>query len=248
MEQKTNPFKWITLGYIFLFIISLYLLLQFLFTAFFVFIYEVKVNHVDKVKLKGYQLELDEMRMNIWQLPEFYIAVILSSLIVIVLVYMILKRQKNANPSKYLGLTTIKKKNRVWLSYSLIFGFICYSFWYLTGSSNGLIRIPESNLELILSLIGATLFAPFAEEVIFRGYLLTKMNELLDEELSWISILVTSMLFALIHFQFSFTNLIFLFVVGVFLAIMKLRTKNLWFPILFHSTGNLVTLVLYYFL
>lgn len=248
MERTTNLYKWIILGYISIFLISLYLLLQFLLTTLFVLVYKIKVNHVDKFRIKGYQLELDGTNMNIWQLPEFYLALILSSLIVIALVYKILIRQKAAVPFNYLGLTRIDKKNRIWLFHSLTFSFICYSFWHLTGSNTGLIRIPESFLELILVIIGAVVFAPFAEEIIFRGYILTKMNELLNKNLSWISILVTSMLFALIHFQFSFANLTILFVVGLFLSIIKLKTKNLWFPILFHSIGNLVTLVLYYFL
>jgi len=248
MEQKNIITKWISLGYISFFIISIYLLLQFLFTALLVFYYEIHFNHVDRVRIKGYKLELDGVRMNIWQLPEFYLAMILSAFLVFVLVHFILKRQKISHPNKYLGFHQIGRNHLLWLLYSAAFALFCYTFWYIIGLNSGLIRLPNSTYELLMVFFGAVVCAPVIEEVIFRGLILKKMNELLDNELRWISVIVTAFLFAIIHFQFSIPNLAFLFTVGVFLAIMKLKTENLWFPIIFHSVGNLITLILFYIL
>lgn len=88
--------------------------------------------------------------------------------------------------------------------------------------------------------------APFVEELIFRGFIQQGLKRVLTMRNS---ILVTSVIFALIHFSKSqgFSNILLigtLFVLSCFLGFVRERQGSLWASIGLHSTFNSVSVAL----
>lgn len=87
--------------------------------------------------------------------------------------------------------------------------------------------------EYILAFITLVIIAPVAEEILFRGYLLGKLRKFAP---TWIAIVVSSLLFGLVHFNPSVS--VDTFVLGLVLAWMTVKTKSLWPAILIHMIKN----------
>lgn len=89
---------------------------------------------------------------------------------------------------------------------------------------------PRTELEYRWSL--ATSFTVgICEEIIFRGFLYWQLAE-------WMpvlpSILLTNVIFGLVHYATGFRNAFLAFVLGVLLSIIFVYTNSLWVPILIH--------------
>ncbi len=91
----------------------------------------------------------------------------------------------------------------------------------------------NSQVELMLAFVALVVIAPVAEEVLFRGYLFGKLRRYAPV---WLSILLTSLLFGIVHFQWNVG--IDVFVLSTVLCVLRLVTKSLWAPILLHSLKN----------
>lgn len=92
--------------------------------------------------------------------------------------------------------------------------------------------------DIILSILLYIIVA-FAEEVLFRGYILKNLMTSFNK---YVALIVSSILFALLHGMnpnmdlLSLTNL---FLAGILLGLSYIYTKNLWFPIALHFSWNL---------
>lgn len=89
------------------------------------------------------------------------------------------------------------------------------------------------NYEYFLAFLGLVVLAPVAEEILFRGYLLQKLRKRAP---TWIAILITSLLFAVVHFAWNVG--IDTFALSIVLCLLRVYTKSLWAPILLHSLKN----------
>jgi len=69
--------------------------------------------------------------------------------------------------------------------------------------------------------------------VLFRGYLLSKLRR---HVATWIAILITSLLFGLVHFAWNVG--IDTFALGIVLCLVTIWTKSLWPAILIHMLKN----------
>lgn len=85
----------------------------------------------------------------------------------------------------------------------------------------------------------AVVFAPFCEEIIFRGYLYGVLKRFGG---IWCAVLVSAMLFSAIHIDFA--TLPALFVFGIFLALAYERFGSLKVPLFMHATFNATSLIL----
>lgn len=94
--------------------------------------------------------------------------------------------------------------------------------------------------EYILAFLSLVIVAPLAEEVLFRGYLFGKLRKYAP---LWLSILITSVLFAVVHFQWNVG--IDVFVLSIVLCLLRVYTGSLWASILLHMIKNGVA---FYFL
>jgi uncharacterized protein len=87
----------------------------------------------------------------------------------------------------------------------------------------------------VLVLVIVVLVAPACEEILYRGLLWGGIERLAGR---WVAFVVTTLLFALAHFEFTRTPL--LFVVAIPIAIARLYTGRLLASIVAHQVNNLL--------
>lgn len=82
--------------------------------------------------------------------------------------------------------------------------------------------------------------APFAEEVIFRGYMYSGCVNAIGVAGS---IGLTSLVWALIHLQYSFIQMFYLFVFGLLLGLARYKTRSIIVPICMHVILNSLAVI-----
>jgi membrane protease YdiL (CAAX protease family) len=87
--------------------------------------------------------------------------------------------------------------------------------------------------EFILALIMLVFIAPIAEEVLFRGYLLGKLRAHVPV---WLAILLTSVLFAIVHGAWNVG--IDVFALSIVLCLLRVVSGSLWPSIILHMMKN----------
>ncbi len=102
---------------------------------------------------------------------------------------------------------------------------------------------------LLLSLAGVYVVSSFGEEVLFRGYLMTRCAEAFGEsEFGWrVAVLVSTLVFALIHYDWGIAGMVQTGFMGFVLAVAYLRVKrNLWVNIIAHGFLDTILFVQLY--
>jgi membrane protease YdiL (CAAX protease family) len=164
--------------------------------------------------------------------------------VVILLVIAFRIRQKRTNPQDlYLHLPPSAGKAVAWWGAYLLFILATEAVLYRFG----LLEITKWNHPLISSIIrisGAVVFAPIAEELLFRGVVLHKLT-------GWkinrhLAIVIQAVLFALAHsFTYrtdptSIIGIAQVLVDGVLYGYAMYQTDSIYTPIAMHMTGNLI--------
>lgn len=89
------------------------------------------------------------------------------------------------------------------------------------------------HFDLMMAFVGLVIVAPIAEEVLFRGYLLGKLRKYAPV---WLAVLITSALFAAVHFQWNVA--IDTFALSLVLCFLRIFTGSLWPSIMLHMIKN----------
>ena len=98
---------------------------------------------------------------------------------------------------------------------------------------------PSNILETIMEFIATCIFAPICEEIIFRFGLYEKINKKFNVV---ISILITSIIFSIIHF-YQLDGIIILLTISTIWNYTYYKTNNLLYPIILHFLHNLYALI-----
>lgn len=91
---------------------------------------------------------------------------------------------------------------------------------------------------LFLEILGSALITPFLEEMLHRGVVYRRLRRRIG---LWPAILLSTLVFAILHFnivQFTYT-----FLLGIVLALFIEKTQNLYAPVLAHVTANLIAVI-----
>ena len=83
----------------------------------------------------------------------------------------------------------------------------------------------------------AILVAPAGEEIMFRGFLFRGWAR--SQRSAWPAIVAISALWAVLHLQYDWTGMLQIFVIGLFLGWMRLRSGSLWLTFVLHALFNL---------
>lgn len=113
--------------------------------------------------------------------------------------------------------------------------FVDYDQVQETGFTN-----MGAQTEYVLAFIMLVVIAPIAEELLFRGYLFGKLRKYAP---LWISIFITSALFALVHFAWNVG--LDVFALSIVLCLLRVISGSLWPSIMLHMLKNGVA---FYFL
>ena len=101
---------------------------------------------------------------------------------------------------------------------------------------------PSNILEIIMEFIATCIFAPVCEEIIFRFGLYEKLNKKFNVG---ISILITSIIFSVIHF-YQLDGIIILLIISTIWNYAYYKTNNLLLPIKLHFLHKLYVLISYF--
>ncbi len=102
---------------------------------------------------------------------------------------------------------------------------------------------------LLLSLAGIYVVSSFGEEVLFRGYLMTRCAEFFPgSKHGWrIAIAISTVVFALIHYDWGISGIVQSGCMGFVLAYAYVRFKrNLWVNIMAHGALDTILVVQLY--
>jgi len=157
-------------------------------------------------------------------------------------IFFILWRMKKRKiPLSELGSLEIQRKP-LYLSIFLLALFLIFEelYFYLLG-----IEMPESFIEfmlaepILLGFISVVVVAPIIEEFLFRGFLHSQLRRSVLKD--WGAIVVSSLVWTAIHFQYEIGILFFLFLFGLFLGFLRLKYGSLLIPIVLHAINNLLS-------
>jgi membrane protease YdiL (CAAX protease family) len=97
-------------------------------------------------------------------------------------------------------------------------------------------RTTEIFLRPGLIAVKALIAAPLLEEIVYRGLILQLLRRYTSP---WLALLVANALFAITHVGSGVGNVVFAFVVGLFLSWLVIRSRSLYASMLCHSAINL---------
>ena len=123
----------------------------------------------------------------------------------------------------------------------LLVSVINQQIWQGQGGSNPLLLLAlqaQDTVALAIFFITSSIAAPVFEEIMFRGFLLPSLTRYISVPGS---IALSALLFAVAHLSLS--EVLPLTTLGIVLAVVYTRSRNLLAPILLHSLWNSGTLI-----
>lgn len=137
-----------------------------------------------------------------------------------------------------LGFHFQKRSSEIFLGILSGFFIIGSAFWILIFLEQIIfIKINLLIEELFLTILLFLLVA-FAEETLFRGYILRNLMDSFNRNLA---LLISALLFTLAHAfnpNLNWMGCLNLFLAGILLGLPYIFSKNLWFPIALHFSWN----------
>lgn len=87
--------------------------------------------------------------------------------------------------------------------------------------------------EIMLAFLTLVIVAPLAEELLFRGYLYGKLRKSVPV---WVAILMTSVLFAVVHGQWNVA--VDVFALSLVMCALREATGSIWAGVILHTMKN----------
>ncbi len=85
------------------------------------------------------------------------------------------------------------------------------------------------------------IFAPFFEEVLFRGFLFVGLEHSRIGVAG--TVILTSLVWAALHMQYNLIGMATIVIMGIVLGVIRHKTHSLWAPVLFHMMWNFLALL-----
>ncbi|MEO6893513.1 MAG: CPBP family intramembrane glutamic endopeptidase [Ginsengibacter sp.] len=131
------------------------------------------------------------------------------------------------------------------LLFGLLAGFFVYGFYFLVSLNLGFEQIesvPETRtfIQSFLLLTFGTFFSSLSEDVLTRSYIYKHFSKKIP---SGVLLILSSALYVINHIYRlgdGFQVLLYLFIIGLFLMIALMVTKNIWLTLGLHWSGNIV--------
>lgn len=235
-EQKPYWGFWATIGFSLL-IFIVFSLLQFVILL----AYAYSINNGD-ITPENLEHILTSLSLNG---DAISIAEIPSALIGTALVILIAYSRKTLTVKDYLDLTppgifTLVK----WLGFMvlLIITMEAVNIALNRELPDFMGKVYNSATNLPLLWIAVVLMAPLFEEFLFRGFMLEGLRHSFIGTAG--AILITSAIWAIIHAQYELFEVFTIFLIGIALAIARIRSQSLYVPIAMHALMNLSASIL----
>lgn len=109
----------------------------------------------------------------------------------------------------------------------------------------------QGNLPMLIgALISVFIVSSFGEEVIYRGFLITRIAEMGTGSRNWIrgAVLISSIIFGLVHFEWGLMGIVQTGFMGLALGISFIVLKrNLWILVFAHAYMDAILMIQMYF-
>ena len=196
---------------------------------FVVFIYEYK-----KIKMLSWSYMTKEISSAILRILPF---------VIIISVVTILKKKGKLSAED----TALQQPISMFSYLFCVIGFVFFSLLIeVVLNSFGLLEVAKWNHTLVSSIIrimGAVVLAPIAEELIFRGILLSKLNRKFNKHLA---IFLQAVFFVVLH-NFTYQNttssnigIVQTFVDASLFGYARFYTRSIYTSMTMHISGNLI--------
>ncbi|MDE1483073.1 CPBP family intramembrane glutamic endopeptidase [Xenorhabdus bovienii] len=143
-----------------------------------------------------------------------------------------------------LPLGHLRNFSSLWLAIGVVvlsLTFYRFGVYYLIPTEHMLAWPQYQSLWVYLALV---LFRPVAEEIIFRGMLLNAFKSERPWTL-WIGALISALIFAGISLQSPhISSFVQYFIMGILLAIARIRSGGLLLPILLNMEATLIAVII----
>jgi uncharacterized protein len=172
-------------------------------------------------------------------------ASIISAIAGVAAIILFIKIRKGISVSEYLGLKAFNRKTLIFIIGLGIVLIIASGYLdrILPKSPNTDFTIDAYNTSIwpVLLGIAVVIFAPLFEEGFFRGFLFVGLEQ---TRLGGVgTILITSAGWAALHVQYDIYGILSIFVLGIVLGIVRLKTGSLWSVLILHGLWNLAAIV-----
>jgi len=169
------------------------------------------------------------------------ILALIASLIILFLAFIFVNGKIQI---KYISEQT-EKRNKIFLFLFCILGgisivLIQYNISLFFFKDKISSEVSSFELWLLPSLIAMNFVSPIAEELFFRKGI---FNFLHSEFNSFVSIGISSILFAAVHFP-NYRQMIMTFFGGILLGVIYKRTNKIVYPVVFHISWNTTVVIL----
>jgi len=168
------------------------------------------------------------------------IGAIIPAIFTLALIMIAIKIKKKASIKDYLNLNLFSFRTAgFWLIVLIFFLIASDGITYLLGHP----IVPDVMLEtyqtaepLWLLWIALIIAAPLFEEIFFRGFLLSGFSSSFMGPIA--ALIITSLLWAVIHVQYELYAIVIIFFMGILLGIAKIKSQSILMPIFLHSVSN----------
>ncbi|GAA5478474.1 CPBP family intramembrane glutamic endopeptidase [Haloferula helveola] len=135
-------------------------------------------------------------------------------------------------------------KVRWWPPVLWTLGIVAFGMGFnLIAPAIGIDESPQVMVDMALNtnhiwlmIAAVAIGAPLVEEFMFRGVLFRGWRH--SRMGLWGTIFVTSAIWAVLHVQYSFAIVFYIFLMGIVLAYARERTGNIWVPVAMHALNN----------
>lgn len=123
---------------------------------------------------------------------------------------------------------------------------------HLTGTRQDVSAFADlhGNLRLLATYLAASwVLAAFCEEAAFRGYLLTRLTDVLGRGRLHVAVAVlgSSVLFGLLHTEQGLVGVVVAALGGVVFSLLRYRCRTLWAPVLAHGFDDTLGFTWFFF-
>jgi uncharacterized protein len=173
------------------------------------------------------------------------VASIASAIVCSAMIVLLVKLKSGAKIKTYLALNSISIK-AVLALLGITLGFLVLSsvigyFVEKPGSNTFTAQAYQTSGPAVIFWLALVVFAPFFEELFFRGFLFKGFSK---SKLGTIgTIILTALLWSLLHFQYDIFGVGMIFALGIILGFVRYRTGSLWSTIAMHMFWNLLGLI-----
>jgi len=150
----------------------------------------------------------------------------------------VIHRQRILESIHWIRTQHFRKSNLIAIGAALALAVLIVSSFFPPKSAPPIAKLVESTGSLYVLVAFGVLFAPLAEEVMFRGFFFTVLDELGGPR---VAVPCTALLFAFVHapqLWGSWAGIVLIFVVGYILSVIRQRSNSLIPSLIVHTAYN----------